>query len=48
MHPSRQDLVRHADAGQAEAVLGGAERAAARRFPADVVVAALRAALAGL
>ncbi|MCK9876619.1 hypothetical protein MXD59_12660 [Frankia sp. Ag45/Mut15] len=41
-------LVRHAGAGQAEAVLGEAERAAARRFPADVVVAALRAALAGL
>ncbi|MCM3886134.1 hypothetical protein ND747_21155 [Frankia sp. R82] len=40
--------VRHAGADEAETVLADAEREAARSFPADIVVAALRAALAGL
>jgi hypothetical protein len=41
-------LVRHADPGQVDAVLGDAERQAARSFPAEVVVEALRAALSAL
>ncbi|KPM56905.1 hypothetical protein ACG83_03450 [Frankia sp. R43] len=39
-------LVRHADPGQVDRVLTEAEQAAASRFPAEVVVDALRAALA--
>ncbi|MCK9924740.1 hypothetical protein MXD61_23225 [Frankia sp. AgPm24] len=40
--------VRHAGAGEAETVLADAEREAARSFPADIVVAALRAAMAAM
>ncbi len=41
-------MVRHAGAGRVDAVLAEAERAAARRFPADLVVDALRAAFSAL
>ncbi|WP_154675624.1 hypothetical protein [Parafrankia elaeagni] len=43
-------VVRHASAGtgQVDQVLADAERAAANRFPAEVVVEALRAALAAV
>lgn len=42
------ELVRHAGPGRVDAVLADAERQAARSFPADVVVGALRAALAAM